>query len=82
MQDRDAIRKQNAQVQEPHASHFKLTQQALGQSGGRILNPLEITQVTQVGACLQSPAAVISASQGCGYRALAEGPCCVSKGTV
>jgi hypothetical protein len=52
MQDRDTIRKQNAQVQEPHASHFKLTQQALGQSGGRILNPLEVTQVGQVGPCL------------------------------
>ena len=45
LQDRDAVRKQNATVQEPHTSHFKLTQQALVQSGGRILNPLEITQV-------------------------------------
>jgi hypothetical protein len=46
LQDRDTIRKQNAAVQDPHTSHFKLTQQALVQSGGRILNPLEITQVS------------------------------------
>jgi hypothetical protein len=49
LQDRDAVRKQNATVQEPHNSHFKLTQQALMQSAGRILNPLEITQVGTAG---------------------------------
>lgn len=43
------MRKQNATVQEPHNSHFKLTQQALMQSAGRILNPLEITQVGAAG---------------------------------
>lgn len=51
VQDRDAVRKQNATVQEPHNSHFKLTQQALMQSAGRILNPLEITQVGAAEAC-------------------------------
>jgi len=44
LQDREAVRKQNATLQDPHTSHFKLTQHALVQSGGRILNPLEITQ--------------------------------------
>lgn len=57
LQDRDAIRKQNEAVQDPHTSHFKLTQQALVQSGGRILNPLEITQVGQSG-CWLAPAHV------------------------
>lgn len=59
LQDRDTIRKQNATVQDPHTSHFKLTQQALVQSGGRILNPLEITQV---GGCCCCSCAVLACS--------------------
>lgn len=53
MQDRDLVRKTNLKREPEHMSHFKLTQQALACSGGRMLNPLEITQQEEAACRLQ-----------------------------